>query len=158
MILRAGVAVSVLASALVHLQLWAGGMSAVPVVGPAFLLNAVGGAVLAVAVLLWRSWLPLLAAVGFGVSTLAAFGLSVTVGLFGVQERLLGVPQVVAGISEVAAVVLGLWALHREGLRPRDALRPGAGRRGAGEEVSRRTPHRPRPSGRRGRAGAAPGR
>jgi hypothetical protein len=141
--LRVAVAVCVLVSALVHLQLWWGGLSAVPVIGPAFLLNAAGGGVLAVAVLAWRSWLPLLGAVGFGAATLAAFAVSVTVGLFGVQERLLGVPQVVAAVSEVAAVVLGLWALSRE-------RRSGA--------VTPPGPRRPRPAGRRPPAGAAPGR
>ena len=56
-------------SAVVHLDLWAGGMKTLDVVGPAFLLNGVGGLVLGVLVLVWRHWLPLLGAVGFGVAT-----------------------------------------------------------------------------------------
>lgn len=134
--LRLLTAAAVLVSALVHLQLWFDGMRAVEVVGPAFLLNAVGGAAIAVAVVAWRHWLPLLGAVGFGVSTLLAFLLSVTVGFFGVQERLLGVPQVVSAVTEVAAVVLGVWALRNEGY------------------LSRRRPGRPRRAPRPGRAGA----
>ena len=113
MTLRLLTAVSVLVSAIVHLQLWIEGFRSIPVIGPAFLLNAVGGAAIAVAVLVWRHWLPLAAAVAFGAGTLGAFLLSTTVGLFGVQERLLGGPQVIAALSEVAAIVFGLWGWKR---------------------------------------------
>jgi hypothetical protein len=106
----AGVAVS----AVVHLELWAAGMRFLDVVGPAFLLNAVGGLAIAVAVLFWRHWLPLLAAVGFGLSTLGAFVLSATVGFFGVHEMWSGVPQVLSAVSEVVAVVFGAAALLAE--------------------------------------------
>lgn len=109
--LRGLLAASVLLSAVVHLELWAQGMRAVAVVGPAFLLNAVGGLVIALAVLLWRHWLPLLAALGFGGATLGAFVVSTTVGLFGVHEQWDGVPQLLSAVSEVLAIVLTLAAL-----------------------------------------------
>lgn len=137
-------AASVLVSAVVHLQLWLEGFRAIPVIGPAFLLNAVGGGAIAVAVLAWRHWLPLAAAVAFGAGTLAAFLVSTTVGLFGVQERLLGGPQVLAAVSEVTAIVFGLWAWKRlraeasasgstlRSARP-DPRRPGRAPRRAGE-------------------------
>ena len=118
---RALTAASVLLSAVVHLELWALGMNQVDVIGPAFLLNAVGGLVIAVAVLLWRHWLPLLAAIGFGAATLAAFVMSMTVGLFGVREQVWGVSQVLAAVSAVTAIGFALVALVAE--RPR-ARRP----------------------------------
>jgi hypothetical protein len=110
---RVVVAVAVLVSAAVHLWLWIDGFRDVDMIGPAFLLNAVGGAVIAVAVLVWRHWLPLLAAVGFGLSTLGAFLISATVGLFGFHEQFLGTWQLVAAVSEIVAVVGGLMLLWR---------------------------------------------
>jgi hypothetical protein len=138
-------ALAVMVSAAVHLQLWLEGMGAVDVVGPAFLLNAAGGAAIATAVLVWRSWLPLLGAVAFGLSTLAAFALSVTVGLFGVHERLLGAPQVVSAVAEVVAVAGAVAALLSE-RRARSAglQRPAAA--GGDAALSRRRPRRPRPA------------
>ena len=77
------------------------------VVGPAFLLNAVGGAVIAVLLVLWRHWVPPLLAVGFGLSTLAAFVISATVGLFGVEEGWTGWAVWTAAVAEVVAIVTG---------------------------------------------------
>ncbi|WP_205687396.1 hypothetical protein [Cellulomonas endophytica] len=99
---------AVMLSGVVHLELWAQGMSALDVVGPAFLLNAVAGLVLGVVLQLWEHWLPLLAAAGFGAATLGAFVLSTTVGFFGVQERWQGAAVWLSAVSEVAALVLGL--------------------------------------------------
>lgn len=135
MTLRLLTAASVLVSALVHLQLWLDGYRTIPVIGPAFLLNAVGGAAIAVAVVVWRHWLPLAAAVAFGLSTVGAFLVSTTVGLFGVQERLLGRPQLIAAVSEIAAIVFGLWAWKR--MR---AARPTSG---SGGHARRVRPGRP---------------
>ena len=84
--LRALAATAVLVSAGVHLQLWFDGMRDADVVGPAFLLNAVGGAAIAALLVLWRHWVPPFLAVGFGLSTLTGFVLAATVGLFGVEE------------------------------------------------------------------------
>ena len=129
--LRGLTAAGVLLSAVVHLELWAVGMGSVPVIGPAFLLNAVGGLVIAVAVLVWRHWLPLLAAVGFGVATLVAFVVSVTVGLFGVQEAATGTSQTLAAVAEVACVVFALAVLVVEGHGRRlSPARPGRRRPG----------------------------
>ena len=81
--LRIIVAAAVFVSGAVHLKLWADGFRDISVIGPLFLLNAVAALVIAGAVLHWRSWPPLLVAVGFGASTLGAFVISATVGLFG---------------------------------------------------------------------------
>lgn len=107
-------AAAVLLSAVVHLDLWASGMRTVDVVGPAFLLNAIGGLAIALAVLLWRHWLPLLAAIGFGAATLGAFVMSMTVGFFGVSGQVWGVPQVLSVVAEAAAIVFAAIALLAE--------------------------------------------
>jgi hypothetical protein len=79
------------------------------------MLNAVGGVVIAILLLRWRSWVPLLLAVGFGAATLGAFAFSVTVGLFGFQETLGGVSQWIAAVSEVVAIVAGAAGARSEG-------------------------------------------
>jgi hypothetical protein len=114
MTLRALTAAGVLVSGLVHLYLWVDGFRDVSVVGPLFLLNAVAGVVLAIAVMAWRHWIPLFVAAGFGASTLGAFVISATVGLFGVQEVFWGTWQVIAAVAEIVAVVAGLAALWQE--------------------------------------------
>src|SRR6195952_4894251 len=107
-------AAGVLLSADVHLVLYSGGFSHINVVGPAFLLNAIGGIVIGVALLVWRHWLPLLAAIAFGISTLAAFYISATVGLFGVHETFGGAQVVLAEIAEWVAIAGALTALLAE--------------------------------------------
>lgn len=102
---RAVAAAGVLLSADVHLVLYFEGFGDISVVGPAFLLNGVGGLAIGLAVLVWRSWLPLLAAIGFGIATLVAFYLSATIGFFGVHETWGGNQQIVAEVAEWAAVV-----------------------------------------------------
>ena len=134
--LRVIVAAAILVSGAVHLKLWADGFRDIDVIGPLFLLNAAGAVVIAAAVVLWRSWLPLFAAVGFGASTLVAFVISATVGLFGVHEVWNGGYVITANISELVALVVGLWALYAEGwvLKARGLLphrQPGAGHRTA---------------------------
>jgi hypothetical protein len=111
-VLRGLTATGVLLSASVHLQIWAQGMRTVPVVGEAFMANAVGGLLIGVLVLTWRrNPLPLLAAAGFGLATLGAYLTSITVGLFGVREEPGGVIQTLAAGAEVAAVVFAVAAI-----------------------------------------------
>ena len=112
--LRWVVAVAVVVSAVVHLLLWRDGMRDVAVVGPAFLVNAVAGVVIGVALVTWRHWLPLLAAVGFGAATFGAYLMSMTVGFFGVREQVWTAEAVVSAVTEVAAVVLGVVSLWVE--------------------------------------------
>lgn len=114
-VLRGLAATVVLLSAVLHLELWVDGMRDVDVVGPAFLLNAVGGVAIGFALLLWRHWLPLLAAIGFGAATFGAYVMSMTVGFFGVREQVWTTAAVLSAVTEVAAVVLGAlaWAVER---------------------------------------------
>jgi hypothetical protein len=104
-------AAGVLLSADVHLVLYFDGFSEIKVVGPAFLLNAAGGIVIGVALLLWRHWLPLFAAIAFGIATLTAFYISATVGLFGVHETFGGNQQVLAEIAEWVAIAGAVFVL-----------------------------------------------
>lgn len=104
-------AAGVLVSAEVHFNLWyADGFADIAGIGPMFLLNAVGGLTIGLVVLCWRHWLPALAAAGFGVLSLGAFALSVTVGLFGLKEVASGAPQLLAGVAEAVCAVFGLVA------------------------------------------------
>lgn len=115
MVMRWLAAAAVLVSAVVHLHLWwFENYRDIEVIGPAFLLNAVGGAVIAVLLVAWRHWIPALLAVGFGLSTLGAFVVSATVGLFGVNETWTGWAVWTAAISEVLAVAFGAVLLLRE--------------------------------------------
>lgn len=115
-LLRGLTAAGVLMSVVVHGELWFQGVRIVPVIGPLFLLNAVGGLIIALLLVTWRHWLPVLAAIGFSALTLVAFGTAVTVGLFGTHEVLTGVPQMLAGVAELVAFVCGLVLL---GVGPR---------------------------------------
>jgi hypothetical protein len=111
-------AAGVLLSADVHLDLWdLQNFRSIHIIGPLFLLNVIGGLVLGVVVLVWRHWLPALAAAGFGAATLAAFWISVTVGMFGFQEIANGSAQYLAEAAEIVAIVFGLAAAYLS--RPR---------------------------------------
>ena len=109
----------------IHYDLYHGGYSGIPVIGPAFLLNAIGGVILAVgvvgtprrflAVVTTLSWL-------FTVGTLLALVLSLTLpdGIFGFREDI-SAPQVTtaiwvesAAILELAAFTLVAWRLTKK--------------------------------------------
>ncbi len=106
-ILRALVALGLLGSAWVHWVVWQDWAKDMAVVGPSFLVNVVAGVVIAIAVLVWRSPLPAIAAIAFGLATLAAYALSLTVGFFGVQEQFATSEEVWGVITELGCVVFG---------------------------------------------------
>jgi hypothetical protein len=105
---------AVLVSAAVHLYLWFDVFRDEDVVGPAFLLNVVGGAAIAALLIRWRHWVPPLLAVGFGMSTLGAFVTATTIGLFGVHEHWQGWAVWTAAVSEAVAIAGGLVVLRLE--------------------------------------------
>jgi len=117
MTLRMLLAAAVLVSAAVHLYMWFDYASSDDVLGPGFLLNAVGGAVIAALVLAWRHWVPALLALGFGASTLAAFVLATTVGFLGTTATWDGWEVWTAAAAEVVAVLVGGLLLRDEVLR-----------------------------------------
>lgn len=125
--LRALAAAGVLVSGAVHFKLYFDWAHENDKVGPAFLLNAGAGLVIAVLLMSWRHWIPPLLAVGFGVSTLAAFATAATVGLFGVSEAWTGWAVWTAAVSELVAVAAGasvLWQESRSELPRRASVRP----------------------------------
>ena len=121
-------ATAVMVSALLHLKMWFDGVRDQSV-GPAFMLNAVGGVVIAVLLVTWKHWAPLLLAVGFGLSTLGAFTISATVGLFGVHEHWVGGYVWTAAVSEAVAVV----AASRGVLSRHEAVQASSSERSADE-------------------------
>ncbi|WP_288025544.1 hypothetical protein [Arthrobacter sp.] len=104
-------AVAVLVSAVIHLEQWIVVFRHTPVVGPAMLVNFGGGVVIAVLLLVWRRWEPLLLAAVFGAATLGAFITAATGGLFGVHEHWTGWEIFTAAAVEIAAIILGLAGL-----------------------------------------------
>ena len=106
-------AVAVLVSAAVHLWLWLDGMKNEGTVGQLFGLNVVAGVVIAVMLVRWQHWVPPFLAVGFGFTTLAAFVIAATAGLFGLHQNWAGWEVWVAAASEVVAMVAGAGALLR---------------------------------------------
>jgi len=113
--LRLLAAIALLVSAFVHAKLFFfDGFKDQHVVGPAFMLNAVAGVVIAVLVLTWEHWVPPSLTVGFGVSTLAAFvTATLPAGLFGVHEHWVGPYVWMAAVSEATAIVTGGILLAR---------------------------------------------
>jgi hypothetical protein len=127
----------------IHLRLWLDGYQEIPVIGPLFLLNVIGAALLAVGLLAAPARLrgvTAAVAAGFTATTLAALLISLTVGLFGLHESLhtpLVAPTLI--VESAGVVVLTLTALLHVGLnrvrkaggvrKAGDARKPGARRR-----------------------------
>ena len=108
----AGAALTV-AMGWIHLYLWANGYSDTPTIGVLFLLNGIGAALLAVALLSAPDrLLGVVAGLGaaFTVATLAALIGSLTSGVFGFQEYLAD-PYVDVSLALESVGVLGLVTL-----------------------------------------------
>jgi len=107
------------AMAVIHLVLWFQGYRDIAVIGPGFMVNAVGGLVLAVAVLVVGTRrLPLVAGIAtvFTAGSLGALVISLTVGLFGVSEQLdtpfVPTSLIVEAIGTVVLAALTWFAAH----------------------------------------------
>ena len=126
-------AVAIVVIGAVHLELWAWhGYRNVHVIGPLFLLNAIGAAGLALLLAVRGGLLAELVGLGFVVSTLSAYLISVHHGLFGFVETPHGTPQHVSLAAEIAAIVLLSAALALRATSSwRGSERPGAARRAA---------------------------
>jgi hypothetical protein len=101
-------AAGVLLAGVVHLDLWVQGFRSISTIGPLFMLDFVAGLIIGIGMLVWRHWLPALAAAGFGAATVVAFWISVVHGLFGVKETPNGSSEILAEVAEYSAVVFGL--------------------------------------------------
>ena len=121
--IRIALAVAVAVSGVSHAYLYVHGYQHIPLIGPAFLVQASMSFALALLILIGGPWwLQWVAAAGAG-GALVAFGLSRTVGLFGFSETGWQ-PSPHAAISVVAELVaVGLWAVYALGRRRR-ALDP----------------------------------
>lgn len=121
-------AAGVFLAAVVHLDLWVQGFRSIETIGPLFMLNFVAGMIIGLGVLVWRHWLPALAAAGFGAATVVAFWISVIHGLFGVRETTNGSSEILAEIAEYSAVAFALLAtamlLQQRKSGTRSPLRP----------------------------------
>ncbi|HVK28055.1 MAG TPA: hypothetical protein VM575_06925 [Nocardioides sp.] len=115
MVMRAVGALAAVVTAVVHLYLWFDGVRDQGTVGQLFLVNVVAGAVIAVLLVAWRSWVPLLLLAGLGATTLAAFVISTTVGLYGIHTTWDSWYAWVAAISEIGAVLVAVAAAVTEG-------------------------------------------
>ena len=111
-------ALAALVSAAVHLYLWFDGVKDQGTVGALFVVNVLAGAVIAVLLLLWRHWIPLFLLAGFGASTLGAFLIATTTGLFGIHTGWSWYAWLAAA-SEVVAMVCGAYGLLHEGYAAR---------------------------------------
>lgn len=103
----------VAAAGAVHLYLWFDYFHRVHVVGALFLVNAAAGLLLGAALAATAAAPVLLAAAGYALGTLAAFGASTRWGLFGYHESFWGVWQEAAGATEIAAVLVLAATLAR---------------------------------------------
>ena len=99
----------------IHLVLWQSppggqGYKFIPTDGPFFLVDAIAGVVLAVALLVWPRLLVGLVSAGFVAGTILALVISLTVGLFGFNEHISTYYVVLALVVEsIALVILLAW-------------------------------------------------
>ena len=101
-------AVLVVATALIHLHLWAAGYRHIPTIGPLFLAQSIAGVVVAIGIAATRRLGSALAGAAFQLATAGGLLLSATVGIFGFHDGLdapwAGTSLVVEGTG--AAVLL----------------------------------------------------
>jgi hypothetical protein len=101
----------------VHFQQYVDFISEVPTVGVLFLLNAAGGAGLALALLSGERGLRALAAIGsLGLATgsLVSIAIALNGSFFGYQEPTLRFPILIAILAELAAIPVLLMMLRTE--------------------------------------------
>jgi hypothetical protein len=106
----------VAASTAIHLHLWASGYRTIPTIGPLFLFQGVAGAVMAVALVVWRRLIMAVAAAGFLLATIGGLLLSAYVGLFGFMDPL-SAPFAGLSLAVESAGTLVLLAVSAELLR-----------------------------------------
>ncbi len=120
----AAVLVAVIAG--VHLQQYLDFISEIPTIGVLFLLNAAGGAGLAVALLSGARPLRLLAAggsIGLAGGSLISIAIALQASLFGYSEPTLRLPILIAILAELAAIPVLLSLVVGE-LRARPGAKP----------------------------------
>ena len=111
------------ATAGIHRHLWAAGYRNIPTIGILFLLQAVTGAVLAVALVVLRRFLVVLAGAGYMASSIGGFLISWQVGLFGFKDTLSAPLAKASLIVEAAGLVALLVGATLAPDRPRRPVR-----------------------------------
>jgi hypothetical protein len=117
-------------SAVIHLELWGDGYSAISVIGPLFLAQGIGCIVLAVAIVAFRSLALLAAGAVAGAATAVGLLLTAHGGLFGYTESLsvpyatlsLAVEFTAAFVLLLATALLALSPTARAAARPAPVL------------------------------------
>jgi hypothetical protein len=129
---RIGAAVFLAASGYLHAELYLHGYRAIPVIGPAFLLQASGSFAVAVLLLVSGPVILRLGAAGLAAGALCGFALSRTTGIAGFVERGFSpAPQALLSLLAEVAVLL-LLAVPFLGPVTARWQRAAAGRRWAG--------------------------
>ena len=95
-------------SSFIHFHLWSetDGYRSIPTIGPLFLLQSIAGLVVGIGVVAVRRLWAALIGIGFVISTLAGFLLSVAIGLFGFKDSWLAPFAKEAFTVELLAVVV----------------------------------------------------
>jgi hypothetical protein len=105
----------------IHLHLWSEGYRHLPTNGPLFLVDAIGGFILAAILLVWPRPLAGLVGTGFMAATLGALIISINGGLFGFQESIHAAFVVESILLEsIGGLVLLAWTVITLQARPRD--------------------------------------
>ncbi|HET9501404.1 MAG TPA: hypothetical protein VFO98_14205 [Marmoricola sp.] len=120
-------AVAAVVTAVIHLYLWFDGVKDQGVVGALFVVNVIAGVVIAVLVLRWHHWIPLFLLAGLGATTLVAFLIATTSGLFGIHTDWSWYAWLAAA-SEIVAIVSAASAAMQEGWLARSRMQPSGGR------------------------------
>lgn len=95
----------VVASGVMHLNLWLDGYRGIPHIGPLFLVNFTASVVLGAALLIRGGFRPILLALAFSVGSLVALVVSRTVGLLGFSET--WTPQALQTLAfELGAILM----------------------------------------------------
>ena len=113
--LLAAAALAVVAA--VHFQQYVDFISQVPTIGVLFVLNAAGGAGLAIALLMPDRPVRILAAmggIGLVVGSLVSIVIALNGQLFGYQEPTLRLPILIAIIAEAVAIPALVWVIRSE--------------------------------------------
>jgi len=100
-------------SAFIHFHLWGetDGYRAIPTIGPLFLAQSIAGLVIGIGIVAVRRLWAAVIGIGFALSTIAGFLLSVSVGLFGFQDSWLApFAKEAFTIEGIAAAVLVIAA------------------------------------------------
>lgn len=99
----------ILISGNIHAILWIGGYEAIPTIGPLFVVNILASVALATALVIRPAGLFALGGIGFALTTVVSYGLTVTVGLFGFRDSELDGRSIGAAAAEIGTIILLGW-------------------------------------------------